>query len=496
VVALDASTTACKVLAFDVDGEVVATARTPISKASPRPGWQEQDPEAWWQGTCEALRHLATEIPVADVAAFGITHQRETFACFDGDDRALRPAILWLDTRATDQVRRLGSEEVHRLSGKPPSTTPSLYKLAWLAEHEPGVLDRAVMIADSHAYLVRRLTGRWATSWASADPMGIVDLRTFTYAPALLDLIGLDEDRLPELVAPGTVVGGLSADAAAATGLPAGLPVVAGAGDGQCAALGAAVTEEGSACLNLGTAITLGRHAGTYHTSLAFRTLASPIAGTWTLESTITSGALALDWFRREVARDVTEAGQRQLEEAAAAVEPGADGLLFLPYLTRADTPYWDGSARGAWVGLRERHGLPHMYRAILEGMAFELRMLVRIVDAELGIATHAIRAMGGGAQSGLWMRVLVDILEKPVEVATHAEATALGAAILAAASARLDGEGDVATTATRMSLGWRAIAPSGDGAASERYRHLAAQYERLYPALSPVFRELDTTGS
>ena len=387
--AIDASTTACKVLAFDRHGEAVATARTPITKASPGPGWQEQDPEAWWHGTCDALKRLMTEIPAGDVAALGITHQRETFACFDRDDLPLRPAILWLDTRAADQVRRLGSPEVHRLSGKPPSTTPSLYKLAWLADHEPEVLHRAVMVADVHAFLARRLTGRWVTSWASADPLGIVDMRTFTYAPALLDLVGLEEERFPALVAPGTVVGGVTVDAAVATGLPAGLPVVAGAGDGQCAGLGAAVTEEGSACLNLGTAITLGRHATTYHTSVAFRTLASPLAGAWTLESTITSGALTLDWFRREILRSGTEAAQRRLEQAAAGVEPGSEGLLFLPYLSRADTPYWDETARGAWVGLRERHGLPHMYRAILEGIAFELRMLLRMVDAELGIATR-----------------------------------------------------------------------------------------------------------
>jgi xylulokinase len=491
VVAIDASTTACKVLAFDHDGEVVATARTPISKASPRPGWQEQDPETWWRGTCDALRWLTKEIAVGDVAALGITHQRETFACFDRDDRPLRPAILWLDTRATDQVRRLGSAEVHRLSGKPPSTTPSLYKLAWLADHEPSVLDRAVMVADAHAYLVRRLTGRWVTSWASADPMGILDMRTFTYAPALLDLIGLEAGRLPALVAPGAVVGGLSVDAASATGLPAGLPVVAGAGDGQCAALGAAVADEGSACLNLGTAVTLGRHATTYHTSLAFRTLASPIAGAWTLESTITSGALTLDWFGREILRDTTEAARQRLEETAAAVEPGSAGLLFLPYLTRADTPYWDGTARGAWVGLRERHGLPHMYRAVLEGMAFELRMLVRLVDAELGIVTRRIRAMGGGAQSDLWVKLLADILEVPVELTTHAEATALGAAILAAAAVDLDGEADVAATARRMSQGWRAVQAGLDAPASQRYRQLGAQHERLYPALAPIFKAL-----
>jgi xylulokinase len=494
-VAIDASTTACKALAFSSDGEAVATARSPLAKASPTPGWQEQDPEAWWQGTCAALRRLMTQVPVEGVTALGITHQRETFACFDHEDRPLRPALLWLDTRAADQVRRLGSAEVHRLTGKPPSTTPSLYKLAWLGDHEPEILRRTVMVADVHAYLVRRFTGRWVTSWASADPLGLLDIRTFTYARALLDLVGLGEDRLPTLTPPGTIVGDLSTDAAQATGLPAGLPIVAGAGDGQCAALGAAVTEEGSACLNLGTAVTLGRHTAAYHTSMAFRTLASPLAGAWTLESTVTSGALSLDWFGREILRNEAAVARRRLEQEAAAVEPGSEGLLYLPYLTRADTPYWDASARGAWVGLRERHGLPHMYRAILEGIAFELRMLVRLVDAELGTTTRRIRAMGGGAQSALWVRVLADVLGEPVEVAPHAEATALGAAILAAAAIGVDGERDVAATAQRMSRDWRAIEPERDGPAARRYPQLGALYERIYPALSPIFTELAVEG-
>jgi xylulokinase len=495
VVAIDASTTACKALAFDAHGEPVATTRAPLGKASPAPGWQEQDPEAWWTATCDALRRLMTRVPPDEVAALGITHQRETFACFDEDDRALRPAILWLDARAVDQVKRLGSPEVHRLSGKPPSTTPSLYKLAWLADQEPEVLRRTAMVADVHAYLVRRLSGRWVTSWASADPLGVVDMRTFTYAPALLGLVGIGAERFPTLVPPGTIVGPLSSDAARATGLRAGLPIVAGAGDGQCAGLGAAVTEEGDAYLNLGTAVTLGRHATTYHTSLAFRTLASPLAGAWTLESVITSGALSLAWFGRRIAGGDSDEAHRRLQEAASTVAPGSDGLLFLPYLTRAETPYWDETARAAWVGLREDHGLAHMYRAILEGIAFEQRMLLHRMDAELGDVSQRIRAMGGGARSALWVQVLADILEQPVEVAPHAETTALGAAILAAAAVGMDGDHDVVATARRMSQGWRAVEPDREGPAVRCYREMGPLYERLYPALSPIFAALESAA-
>ncbi len=492
VVAIDASTTAVKALAFDPDGDPVATARSPLDRTSPGPGWQEQDPEAWWIAANEALTQLMANVPAEDVVALGITHQRETFGCFDEDARPLRPAILWLDTRASDQVMRLGSAAIHRISGKPPSTTPSLYKLAWLADHEPEVLRRTAIVADVHAYLVRRLVGRWVTSWASADPLGVVDMRQFAYAPALLDLVGLGEGHFPTLVPPGTIVGELTTDAAQATGLPTGLPIVAGAGDGQCAGLGAAITEEGRAYLNLGTGVTFGRHAETYRTSLAFRTLSSPIPRSWTLEAVITSGALSLTWFGREVARDDSEDADRRLQEAASTVEPGSDGLLFLPYLTRAETPYWDEAARGAWVGLREGHGLAHMYRAILEGIAFELRMLVRMIDSDLGAVTRGIRVVGGGAQSDLWVRILADVLQQPIEVTPRSETTALGAAILAAAAVGVGGERDIVATAVRMSRGWQAVEPERDCPASRRYSQLGGVYERLYPALSPIFAGLD----
>jgi xylulokinase len=491
VVAIDLSTTACKTVAFEPGGDPVAIARVALTKVSPRPGWQEQDSQGWWTAACAALTELMAQVDAADVAAICVTHQRETFVCLDEDGAALRPAILWLDTRAASQVGRLGSRRIHEVSGKPPSTTPSLYKLAWLADHEPDVLRRTSTVADVHAYLVRRLTGRWVTSWASADPSGLVDMRTFEYSPELLATVGLRVDQLPELVAPGVTIGEVSEDAALATGLRTGLPVVAGAGDGQCAGLGAAICEEGRAYLNLGTAVTLGCHSERYHASLAFRTLSSPVAGKWTLEAVLASGALSLAWFGREVAGDASPDAYQRLEAAAAEIEPGSEGLLFLPYISGVGTPYWDSAARGAWVGLQERHGLAHMYRAVLEGTAFEQLIALSMIGSAVGSDTSVIRAMGGGSRSSLWVQVLADILGKPVEVTQRSETTALGAAILAAAAMSVDGEGGVVATAKRMSRGWRTVEPELGGVDAERYRGLAEVYARLYPVLAPIFRQI-----
>jgi len=489
VIAIDLSTTACKAIAFCPHGQVVAAARRPLESATPRPGWQEQSSEDWWRSMSATLRQVTSELGAADLRALSITHQRETFVCLDGEGRALRPAILWLDTRATAQAEALGSSDIHQLTGRQPSSTPSFYKLAWLREHEPEVMERTAMVTDVHAYLAGRLTGEWVTSWSSADPTGLLDARTFRYAPSLLEQVGLDERRLPRLVAPGALVGVVTRPAALETGLPPGLPVMAGGGDGHCAGLGAAVCAGGEVYLNLGTAVTLGVHSDRYLTGMAFRTLASPIAGRWTLEAALASGVHSVEWFRARVLRDRSPEALGALEGEAAAVPAGADGLLFLPYLVRAETPHWDPAARGAWVGLRDHHELGHLYRALLEGITYEQLTVLSMIEEATGTATRRVRLMGGGARSGLWGQLIADIFERPVEVTEHTETTALGAAVLAAAGAGVANETDVVATAQRMSQGWREVQPRADDRA--RYRRMAGAYRELYPALKGVFRQL-----
>jgi xylulokinase len=319
--------------------------------------------------------------------------------------------------------------------------------------------------------------------------MGVVDQERFEYAQALVAACGLRPDQLPALAAPGSVIGSVSPWAAEATGLAAGTPVVAGGGDGQMAGLGAAVSRPDLAYLNLGTGVTLGTHSDRYVASLAFRTLSSPIPGRWTLEALLASGVLSVAWFRDEVARDATPGAEERLEALAAAVPTGAGGLMFLPYLTSAETPYWDPAARGAWVGLREHHGRGHLYRAILEGIAFEQRFILSRIEAETGFRVATLRAMGGGTRSRLWLQVMADILDRPIATTDLAETTALGAAILAAAAVGLGGERDPAATAQRMTGAWTTLEPSPPAAA--RYARLAPIYERIYPALATLFADL-----
>jgi xylulokinase len=239
--------------------------------------------------------------------------------------------------------------------------------------------------------------------------------------------------------------------------------------------------------------VTLGVHADRYMTGPAYRSMASPIAGRWTLEAALASGVRSLDWFRERILGDTSEAALTRLEAEAAAVPAGADGLLFLPYLIRAETPYWDPDARGAWVGLREHHELPHLYRAALEGITFEQLLVLSMIEADTGARAERLRLMGGGANSALWVQMIADVFERPVEVTEHSETTALGAAVLAAAAVGIEGVWDVVATAQRMSQGWREVKPRT--ADRETYRRCFDVYRELYPALSGVFGKLARVG-
>ncbi len=487
VIGIDSSTTGTKAVAFDANGDVVRIGRAAIERHSPEPTWHEQHARDWWTSTVDALSQVAAELAEAGhtPVALGIAHQRESFVLLDEDFAEVRPAILWLDARADDLVGRLGTERVHALSGKPPSTTPSIYKIGWLAEHEPESLAKARYLADVHGYLARHLTGRFATSIASADPTALIDMGTRDWSDELAALVGVERSMLAEVVSPGTRLGGLTDEAAARTGLPAGLPVFAGAGDGQSGGLGAGVAAQGQAYLSLGTSIVVGAPApeGARH-SKRYRIVASALGEGDVLEAFVATGALSVSWFRSAFPGATTR-DPAALEAAVERVPPGSNGLKFLPYLSGAGTPYWDGRARGAFLGIDESHDEAAFFRAVLEGLAFEIELLVEGLETGAGPVARLV-VMGGGAASGAWLQIIADVLRRPLVVTATTETAALGAAMLAARGVGFV-DGDTATVARAMSTVERVVAPRPEFAGL--YAELCGQYRQVYPALKPLFQ-------
>jgi xylulokinase len=435
VVGIDASTTAVKAIAFTRDGSALFEARQAYPLHKPHPGHFEQDPEDWWAALLAALKQVARSVGASRIAALCIAHQRETFTLIDRAGKPLVPAILWLDERARPQVARLsaeiGRDNIRDWSGKPPDPTPAIYGVAWLAEHRPAALRDAAAIVDVGGFLIGRLTGRLVTSLASADPLGLVAVETAAWHPALVEAAGLQPQQLPELVAPGALCGGLTAEAARLTGLPAGLPVIAGAGDGQAMGLGMGVFEEGKAYLSLGSGVVSGVYSTRYHSSDAFRTLVAPAGSGFMLETVLRSGMQLVDW----IVRTTGSASAASVENAATGIAAGADGLLVMPYWAGVMSPYWDGAARGAIVGLSLDHGPAHLFRAVLEGIAFEQAIATQAMEEAVGCGQTPMTAAGGGTNSQLLLQIMATVLERPLSVSPVNEAAALGAAMLAAAA-------------------------------------------------------------
>lgn len=492
VIGIDSSTTGTKVIVFDRQGTILAEGRQPISLEMPRPAWHEQPAETWWSALCTATRQAMASLekdlgPTYSqrLAGLCITIQRETFVPVDVNGRPLRPAIVWMDERARELLpgfeREFGGERFHQITGKPLSGNLSAPKIAWLRQNEPETFRAAARYLDVHAFLVARLTGICATGTGCADPMGLLDMRRQAWSAELLDWLGLRSDQLPELVPTGAPLGTVTPEAARLTGLPSGLPVIAGTGDGQAGGLGSRIVAPGLSSLNLGTAVVTGTFSATYHTGLAFRTMLAGIPGAYLLETVLLGGGYTIHWF---MDRFITayRGRQAELEAVAARVPAGASGLLLVPYWNSVLNPYWDASASGIVAGWRGIHGPEHLYRAILEGIAFELRLSTEGVAAATGQPVTSYIINGGGARSDLWCQIIADVTGRSGVRSTAREATALGAGILAAAGTGL--YPDVSSAVAGMAhLEEQSLTP--DPARHAFYSKVYEEvYRHLYPSL------------
>lgn len=497
VIGIDSSTTSCKAIAWDKDGNAVSEGRSAYALDQPRPKWFEQDAEDWWRGTSQAVRILLDSIDDARVEALCITHQRESFVPVDARGQVLRKAILWLDERSQAEVQELaravGKDRFHRITGKPLTPNPSLTKIAWCVRHEPDIVAQTHKFLDAHAYLVFQLTGGYRSSWASADPMGLVDMRTHGWSPELVQQLGLHIEQFPELCQPGSVIGHVSRSASRTTALPAGLPVVAGAGDGQCAGLGVNATGGGRVSLNLGTAVVSGTMSADYSVDRSFRTLHAPIEGFYFLETVIQGGAFIVNWFVEQFGRACSDehgtlSAEEVLEAKATQILPGSQGLMLVPYWNHAMTPYWDPAASGIIVGWTGIHSQAHVFRAILEGIAYEQRLVGGAMMKVLGAPFSEYIVLGGGSHSDLWCQILADVTQVPVTRSATAEATCLGAGILAAAA--VGWYRDPVSAARAMTATGRRFSP--DPANCALYSRLFNEvYEPLFPTLQPLIHRL-----
>jgi sugar (pentulose or hexulose) kinase len=442
VVGIDQSTTATKAIAFNVRGQIVAEGRAAVPLTNPRMGWFEQDVSDWTGSVASALKLLTRKISKERIAAVSISNQRESFAQFDDQCKALRPGTLWLDERAHVEMREIatevGAERLHNISGIPNDITPCRTRCRWLAKHEPQMWKRTAKTAEVHGVITHFLTGEWKTSLSSASPMGLLDAKACDWSDILLKAACLKREQLPTLVASGDVMGVVSDEAAKRTGLKAGTPVVAGGGDGQCAGAGANIFLKGRAYLNLGTAVVSGSYGEDYSVDPAFRSLSAVGEKGFSFETAIRTGTYLISWFvERMFHQNPTKNPQfiAQLEDEAKAVPIGSRGLVLVPYFSGIMTPYWDSDGRGVLAGLSGSHTRGDIYRALLEGIALEQTMMTNRVAAATSPIDH-FAIVGGGSKSDLWCQIIADASGRDIKRLETSEASALGAAMAAAKAA------------------------------------------------------------
>ncbi len=494
VIGVDSSTQSTKAFAWDRSGRAVASGSAPIAMSSPRRDHFEQNPEDWWQSLCGALQGCLRQIDARRIESLAIAHQRETVAFLDHGGQSIRPAILWLDERSRENVVSLGKsvgvETIHRITGRYPDLTPTIYKFDWMRRNEPDVFARTACFVDVQGYLAQRLVGGpFRTSATSADSFGIFDMEERRWSPLLLEATGLSSERLPLTVPPGTLLGNITAAAARETGLPEGLPLFAGGGDGAYAGLGTDCTRTDRAYVNLGTAVVSGVWSPEYRYGRGWRTLLAAQGEGYVFENVLRSGAFLVNWFVDHfVPQGRTDPRVfERLEAAAQEIPIGCHGLMIQPYWSGVMDPYWDVNARGVTFGQSGSHKPAHFYRAILEGITLDQVMRTRGTEAASGYQIDHYVAIGGGAGSPLWRQMLADASGKPVLVSDTVEASALGAGMTAAYGAGWFPS--LAGAAHGMAGRTQTVSPNPT--AGERYEALLDIYRDAYGACSEINRRL-----
>lgn len=493
IIGLDIGTTGCKAILFNETGRILGQSGAEYSIQTPRPGWAEQEAETVWQLAWQSLREAVAAAPADPPQALAISCQGEAIIPVDESGRAIRPAILGMDTRTGAEnewlAQQFGPEELFNRTGMPIHTINTLPKLLWLRQHEPDLWQAADQFLLYEDFFLRRLGGQAVISHCLASRTQMYDLAAGDWADDILERAGIERSRLAALAPPeGGAVGKLRPALAAELGLSGDLLLVSGGHDQACAAFGSGVTEAGLAMVSTGTAevVEVAMASPALDERLrqgnisVYRHVAPGLYLAMTLNH---SGGLLLRWFRDTLS---CHEGPDAYDRILAGVSAEPTDLLVLPHFAGSGTPWLDTASKGAILGLTFAATNAHLAKAILEGLTFELRVNLDLLQ-EAGIAITELHAVGGGARSDLWLHLKADIGRIPLRVPQVTEAACLGAALLAGVAAGV--YPDIKTALAQTVRFQQRIEP--DPAQSAAYDQRYQLYRQLYPLLRDFQRQL-----
>ena len=501
ILAHDTGTGGDKAVLTDLQGQVIQSAYQPYEVYYPKPEWAEQDPQELWQTVAATTRQVIDKagIDPREILGVGISAQMFNLLPVDEYCKPVTPMISWLDVRSVHQADRVLKGDLpaflFRKTGNIPTAKDVIPKILWLKEERPDLWARTAKLLDCKEYILYKLTGQVAIDWHGASVFFMFDPYEKAWSQEVCDALGIPLEMLPLAYPCTRVIGEVTPDAAAETGLAAGTPVVICAGDVAVAQSGSGANAPGKAHLCVGTATWVGLSSNVFHNDpeKPFWALNHIDPDKWIIAGEMETGGGALMWFRdafcQEEDRQANAAGISTYEllgQMAGSVEPGSDKLLFLPWLSGERAPVLDHYARGGFVGLSLGHTKRHLARAVMEGVAFHIRWICEALD-QLGLKFGAINTIGGGSTSPVWTQIISDITGHPLRVVEHPqEAGAMGAALSVAVGLGIYPNMEAVDEVIKIH---HTVEPRPVNQA--RYAGLYQEYRALYEALAPIYRNL-----
>lgn len=501
IIAHDLGTTGNKATLYDREGKLVGAEFFAYDTEFAHTNWAEQNPEDWWTAVCQSTQKLlqSTHVSKDDIACITFSGQMMGAVPLDKNARPLRNAIIWADQRALKQEAWIGErvsfEDMYKITGHRLSSSYSLQKILWIRDNQPDIFNATYKFVHAKDSIVARLTGNFVTDPSDASSMNIYDLNTGEWSGKILDAVDLSADKLPEIRQSIDVVGEVLPQVADEVGVNAGTPVVIGGGDGACAAAGAGVISEGSAYNYVGSSswIALSTPNPIFDPDYRTFTFGHVIPNMVMPTGTMQAAGASYQWTRDQLATLEKETAQQlgispyeminlQIENIPA----GAEGLFYLPYLLGERSPRWNPHARGGFIGLTIRHSRAHMYRAVLEGITFNLRV---ILDAfrNQGTDIDAMRVIGGGASGRIWNQIMADMYGMPVHrLAILEEATSMGAALVGGVGVGLYPDFEMIHTMNEIA---ETVTPNLQAQAT--YDSMYPIFDKLYDALVPIYDDI-----
>ncbi len=478
---IDFGSGGCKVTAIDETGLLLGEASVEYTTHYEHPGWSEQDPGDWFNAMCKALAKLKLDLSAVKAVSFdGSTHNA---VLLDENMKPLRRTIMWTDQRSIKEcawLKENHGDKIFATAYQMPTPTWTLPQMLWLKNNEPQVLAKTRHMLFVKDYVRYLLTGVAVTDYIEAQGTLFYDMKNQCWSHELAALAGVDPAVLPRLVKPTDRVGEVSAKAAAATGIPAGIPVICGTSDSAVEDYGAGAVEPGDCIVKLATAGNVNVMTAEAHPYPTTLTYSHVIPGMWYTVSATNAAALCQRWFRDVLG----EAGYKEMDQLAGKSPVGANGVIFHPYLQGERSPYWDPKLRGSFTGLSISSGKGDFMRALLEGVAFSLLDCYGLIK-EMQLPVKRIFLIGGGARSPLWSGIVSDVFNLPVMVPSPGDAS-FGAALLAGTGIGFFQDSREAV-AKCLHID-RELTP--DPGRAEQYAALFETYKQIHDALAPVYRQ------